>query len=96
MKLRYVIILVVALFSTVTLADHELLRKQFKETDLNFDGYITLQEAAIQGGLLSNWDEIDVNADQHVDIEELIAFEVAKTFVPAINADEENLGAEIY
>lgn len=97
MNVKHLFLLVsTLLLSGALMADNNLLRTDFKNIDVDHDGYINFSEANASGFLVENWNQIDLNTDNRLDESEVIAFEVASTFVPPIDADEPEIGPTVY
>ncbi|WP_455203202.1 EF-hand domain-containing protein [Kaarinaea lacus] len=70
----------------------------FSTLDSNNDGYISITEAEGQLGMLRKWVDIDKDVDGQLGVSEFSAFEQselpAKTYVPPVNPDDVDFGAE--
>jgi preprotein translocase subunit SecG len=66
---------------------------QFSEIDTNGDGFISKAEAINRNDLAKNWNLIDKDKNNKVNIDEFIAYESQGRFSPPEDAEVAELGA---
>ena len=66
----------------------------FETLDNDGNGYISKSEATTREDLTENWQRIDQNTDDQLDISEFSAFESEGRFTPPEETEEEDVGED--
>ena len=92
---KYVLAGVAIAFSVGVCAAENEVQMKFNKLDTNKDGKISLEEAAGQNDLLSDWSTIDANKDLELEYSEFSAFETPKAFQPPgeDSPEDDSIGA---
>lgn len=92
MKTRSFVLFAGTLLFSGTVASADL-PMTFEELDTDGNGYISHSEAGASKDLTENWQTIDKNADNQLDIKEFSTFVAEGRLTPPEESEEPGLGA---